>query len=322
MTAAPSIRVFEVGDFHRGERLDRFLQAMVPKMSRSSVQLALAEGRVKLASGLEAKASRRLVAGERVTLRGRVATGELPEAPAVLARGTGWCVVDKPAGMRTTPTSRDPGRDVHSLTGLSPAHRLDRFTSGALLLTDDPAAARYFEPAFREGRVKKEYAAVLQGRPERASWTCTNPIGPQEGSRVLSKVTWRAEGTAGAQEAATRFTVAATIELPSGDWTLVRAEPRTGRRHQVRVHAAASGHPLVGELLHAGDERDFVRFQLGQAVELPAGIEPGRHLLHARSLAFTAPTGEAVVVVAPWPADYPELLTRCWESLDSESERS
>jgi len=291
---------------------------MVPKMSRSSVQLALSEGRVVLASGTEAKASRRLVLGERVTLFGRSATGELPAPPPVLARGEGWVVVNKPAGMRTTPTSRDPGRDVYSLTGLSPAHRLDRFTSGALLLTDDPDAARYFEPAFREGRVAKEYAAILQGRPDQPSWTCSDPIGPEQGSRVQSKVTWCATGTAGAQDAETHFAVAATIERTDGDWTLVRAAPRTGRRHQVRVHAAASGHPLVGELLHAGDERDFVRFQLGQAVELPAGIEPGRHLLHARSLAFTAPTGEGVVVVAPWPADYPEALTAGWDSLDPE----
>ena len=315
MTTVPSIRVFEVPDFHRGERLDRFLQAMVPRMSRSSVQLALAEGRVELESGLEAKASRRLVLGERVTLRGRAVSGPLPDPPAVLARGEGWVVVDKPAGMRTTPSSRHPGLDVHALTGLAPAHRLDRFTSGVLLMTSAPEAARYFEPAFREGRVAKQYAAILQGLPELRSWTCSASIGPEEGSRVLNKVRALEAGAPGAQVAETVFTVIETIKTATGPWTLVRAAPRTGRRHQIRVHAGASGHPLVGELLHAGDERDFVRFQLGQAVALPEGITPGRHLLHARRLSFEAPNGEPVCVEAPWPEDYPAELTDSWEAL-------
>ena len=316
MTRRPTEQRFEVGEFHRGERLDRFLQAMVPRMSRSSVQAALAEGRVELESGLEPKASRRLTQGERVLLRGRAPSGELPERPHVLAQGEGWVVVDKPAGLRSTPTARDPGRDVASLLFMSAAHRLDRFTSGCLLLTDSREAARHFETEFREGRVRKEYAAIVTDRPAEARWTRRDPIGPDPDSRVPGKVRVLPEGAPEARAAETLFELAASVETSRGPWTLLRAQPRTGRKHQVRVHAAASGHPLVGELLHAGDERDFVRWQLGQAVSAPPGVAPGRHLLHARALAFDAPEGGSHRVEAKWPADFPLDLTASWGSLE------
>jgi 23S rRNA-/tRNA-specific pseudouridylate synthase len=310
-----SREVFEVGPAHRGERLDRFLQARVPRMSRAAVQQALAEGRVELASGLEAKAARRLVVGERVVLRPREPLGPLPPAPRVLRRGAGWVVVDKPAGMRATPTARDPGRDVASLTGLAAAHRLDRFTSGALLLAATPEAARWFEAAFREGRILKAYAAVVRGRPADRAWTCRASIGPAAGSRVPGKVEACDDEAPLAQPAETLFERAGTCETPDGPWTLVRARPLTGRRHQVRVHAAASGHPIVGDLLHGGDEREFVRLQLGHVVDVPAGLVPGRHLLHARALAFSTPEGARELVEAPWPADLPLALVESWGTL-------
>lgn len=312
----PTEQRFEVGEFHRGARLDRFLQAMVPRMSRSSVQAALVEGRVELGSGLEPKASRRLTQGERVVLRGRSPRGAVPEKPTVLEQGEDWVVVDKPAGLRSTPTARDPGRDVASLLFMSAAHRLDRFTSGCLLLTDSPEAARHFEAEFREGRVAKEYAAIVEGRPQSASWSCRAAIGPDPESRVPGKVRVRDAGADGAREAETLFELAAVVDTARGPWALLRARPLTGRKHQVRVHAAASGHPLVGELLHAGDERDFVRWQLGQEVAVPPGVAPGRHLLHARSLAFEAPEGGRVRAESPWPADFPLDLTASWGSLE------
>ena len=84
----------------------------------------------------------------------------------------------------------------------------------------------------------------------------------------------------------------------------MRALPRTGRRHQIRVHLAHIGHPIVGDVLYGPDERQFIRLQRGQPVQAPPGLVPGRHLLHACRLAFLAPlTNARIEVHAPWPAD-------------------
>jgi 23S rRNA-/tRNA-specific pseudouridylate synthase len=93
------------------------------------------------------------------------------------------------------------------------------------------------------------------------------------------------------------------------DRTLLRVSPRTGRRHQIRVHLAHAGHPIVGDLLYGPDERQFIRLQRGQPVTVPSGLSAGRHLLHAERLAFDEPaSGQRIEVVAPWPADFGGVL--------------
>lgn len=286
---------FVVTDFYRGMRLDRFLQLMLPRMSRTSIQDAIAN-RVTLASGSEAKASRRPAVGEVVTIAPRRELHRPDVVVPVLCQGAGWTVVDKPAGVASTPGSRRPGPDVATLLGLAPAHRLDRGTSGCLLLTHDAATARRFDLAFRARRVAKTYVAVVTGAPDRDTFTIDAPIGIDTASRVPNKVAIAASGAV----ATTHVEVLAR----RGERTLVRARPLTGRRHQIRVHLAHAGLPIVGDLLYGGDERRFIRYQMGQPVDTPAGLAPGRHLLHASRLAFTDPrSGERVDVASPWPAD-------------------
>ena len=289
---------FPVTDAYRGMRLDRFLQQMLPRMSRASVQTAIAT-RVTLASGAVAKANRRLVVGESVTIapRGVETSGEANAPIAVLARGDGWVVVDKPAGLATTPMVRRPGDDVATRLGLSPAHRLDRYTSGCLLLATDPRLARSFDRAFREHRIGKEYVAVVTGTPPAVQFEVDAPLGVDERSRVTGKIGVLPDGA----PARTRFTVLAR----DGERTLLRAEPWTGRRHQIRVHLAHIGLPIVGDVLYGPDERHFIRLQRGQPFPVPAGLVPGRHLLHAQRLSFADPgTGASVDVHAPWPVDF------------------
>lgn len=300
---------FPVTDAYRGMRLDRFLQQMLPRMSRASVQAAIAT-RVTLASGATAKANRRLVVGESVTIAPHSveqANGEdgassrdarIEHAPiAVLARGDGWIVVDKPAGLATTPMVRRPGADVATRLRMSPAHRLDRYTSGCLLLTSDPQLARSFDRAFREHRIVKEYVAVVEGAPPALQFEVDAPLGVDVHSRVTGKIAVLPDGA----PARTRFTVLARF----GERTLLRAEPRTGRRHQIRVHLAHIGLPIVGDVLYGPDERNFIRLQRGQPFVVPPGLLPGRHLLHAHRLQFADPGhGGAIDVQAPWPGDF------------------
>jgi 23S rRNA-/tRNA-specific pseudouridylate synthase len=300
-------QTFVVTERWAGERLDRFLQAMIPRMSRAAVQQALAT-RVSLSSGLPPKASRRLVAGEEVKIAPREATGPRPAPPVLLVEGAGWAIADKPPGMPSVPSARHPGVDAATVLGLAPAHRLDRFTSGCLLLTRTRGAARHFAAVFEQGLARKVYAAVVRGLPEREHWDCEAPIGPDEGSRVPGRMAVLPLDAPGARPALTRFRVV----VYAGSCALVAAWPATGRRHQVRVHAASSGHPMVGDLLYGGDERDFVRFQLGRPVAVPEGLAAGRHLLHARVLEVPVPEGGIVRAVAPWPDDFAPALTESW----------
>lgn len=296
---AAAAQSFVVTDFYRGMRLDRFLQLMLPRMSRTSIQDAI-ENRVTLASGAEPKASRRPALGEVVTIAARPVrepAGGVPVPIPVLREGAGWTVVDKPAGIASTPGSRRPGPDIATLLGLAPAHRLDRGTSGCLLLTNDPATARCFDLAFRAHAIEKTYVAVVDGNPAHDTFTIDAPLGPDAASRVPNKVMVTTAGAAAVTDC--------EVLQRLGERTLVRARPRTGRRHQIRVHLAHIGLPIIGDLLYGGDERRFIRFQMGQPVAIPAGLEPGRHLLHAQRLAFADPhSGERIEVQAPWPADF------------------
>ena len=291
---------FVVADSERGLRLDRFLSRRIPRMSRTSVQEAIAS-RVTLSSGAAPKPSRQVHAGEVVTILPRtVPVAPEREQPAILHEAEGWMIVDKPAGLSTTPTASKPGEDLVSLTGLHPAHRLDRFTSGCLVLTWTPEAARHFEAVFRRQLGCKEYLAIVHGVPAAPRFTVSAPIARDESSRVPTKMRAAARADAHGADAATDVELLAT----DGRVSLVRASPLTGRRHQIRVHLAHAGHPLVGDLLYGGDERDFVNWQLGRRIEIPDGLEAGRHLLHAASLTIPDLDGLPVQVRAPEPADF------------------
>jgi 23S rRNA pseudouridine1911/1915/1917 synthase len=287
---------FPVTAAYGGMRLDRFLQRMVPRMSRASVQAAIAV-RITLASGALAKPSRRLAVGDVVVIGGRDEPAVEPVHVPVLVDGRGWLVVDKPPGIACTPSNRRPGEDLATRLGHAPAHRLDRFTSGCLLLTRDAATARALDRAFQEHSVEKEYLAVVAGSPLHDRFDVAAPLGVDPASRVTGKVTVTALGA----PAVTHFEVLARRR----ERTLLRAQPRTGRRHQIRVHLAHIGHPIVGDVLYGDDERNFIRLQRGQPIECPLGLVPGRHLLHAARLVFPDPdTQRRIEVQAPWPADF------------------
>lgn len=296
---APPPESYPVTEAFRGMRLDHFLRQMLPRMSRTAIQEAI-ETRVHLASQAPPKSSRRLAVGDTVFVAPRPAanapTGTPAEIP-VLHDGAGWLVVNKPAGTSTTPDAKRPGQDVASRLGAAPAHRLDRFTSGCLLLTRDPVIARHFDLAFRAHAIEKHYLAVIEGHPDREEFDIEAPIGDATDSRVPGKSAVIADG----RPAITHVRVLAR----DGGRTLVRATPRTGRRHQLRVHLAHIGHPITGDLLYGEDERQFVRFLMGQPVATPPDLTPGRHLLHASYLAFAAPvTSARIEITAPWPADF------------------
>lgn len=221
----------------------------------------------------------------------------LPEM-VIHVRSPSFLVVEKPAGIAVHPGGRKQGPTVVELLARQEAreghtgsihavHRLDRDTSGLLLLARSPAAHATLDRALRAGRVERGYMAVAAGSLEGEEGTFEGPIGPHPRRRDLRAV------VPGGAPAVTRWRV---LERGAGA-TLVEARLETGRTHQVRVHLAAAGHPLVGDRWYGGP------------ATVAGAPPPGRLALHAHHLAFPDPEdGRRVEVVSPLPAELRGLV--------------
>ncbi len=303
MSERPTIH--RVGPADAGKRLDVFLAERIPALSRRRIQQAVVP-RVTLSWSGRARPATPVVAG------GEVSIGFPPidEAPldiavAVLARGPGWIAVDKPAGIPVHPVNRvrenSLVRLVRRQTGresLRLAHRLDRETSGVLLLAEDAATARRLSLAFERRRVEKEYLAIVRGVVEADEGIVELPIGPDVRSAVHVRLA-AGEGRAARTEW--------RVERRLRGATLLRVRPRTGRRHQIRVHLAALGHAVLGDILYGRPDRDYLDLVSGVRDVRIAEGGPRRHLLHCARIAL-ADGGAAIDVASPLPADFRRRL--------------
>ena len=280
---------FPVGPKDRGKRLDRFLHERIPGLSRTRIQRAIEE-RVSLSWGVRARAATSVVAGGEVVVRPR-RFDEVPLELAipVLARGREWLAVDKPPGIPVHPVHRVLENSLIRILRrqegdpeLRLAHRLDAETSGVLLVCRTAAAARALSLAFHRGEVRKEYLALVSGVVRGEEGTIDLPIGEAAGSRV-----WERREVGHGQPSRTDWRVERRLD----GRTLLRVSPWTGRRHQIRVHLAAIGHPILGDLLYGRPDEDWLG-RLGSGID-PRRTEGGplRHLLHCASVEFGDPEG-------------------------------
>ena len=213
----------------------------------------------------------------------------------VLLDQDGVVAVDKPAWL---PVQGTRASQIHSLQrilseklrcpGLRAAHRLDRQTSGVLLLARDAARAAFLGRALQDRRVEKTYLAWVSPPPEQDSWTVRGPLGPtRTGERYRFEL--RAAPAPDARDSETQFRVIERAE----ERALVECQPKTGRTHQLRVHLAASGAPIVGDDLYGPDWREG------------AASSAERIQLHAAALRMRlAANGADVEICAPVPADF------------------
>ncbi len=226
-----------------------------------------------------------------------------------LERTADWLAVNKPAGLVCHPSKHGPWS---SLVGaarewlgdpvLHMPSRLDRETSGIVVLIRRRALGSALQRAVQHGFVRKRYLAILEGELD-APLDVNLPLGRAAGSRVFLKQAPREDGF----PARTRFV---PLERRAGR-TLARIEPETGRRHQIRVHAAAIGHPVCGDKLYGPDEGLFLEFlRHGMTESLRSRLGAERQMLHAELLEFELPCG-ALRFEAP-PA---EDLQAFWASL-------
>lgn len=292
---------------HEGRRLDAFLAARLgKKYSRAAVQKLIDDGLVSR-SGRAVKAAARVSEGETVLIRyPRVEEPPVPhETMPVLFQDERIVVISKPGGTLSHPTDKVLRNTVTYLLAqqlgrkVYLAHRLDRETSGAMVLALDVDAARSLYEQFSARVVRKEYLAVAFGA---VAWTRTIVDAPLGDEGKLIRVR-RAVGGAHGQSAVTEFRRLAT----DGRLSLIAAMPRTGRLHQIRAHLAYIGHPLVGDKLYCGDGQVYlkaVRKEVSRA-DLDA-LGADRQLLHSWRLSFQHPgDGRALAFEAPVPDDFP-----------------
>ena len=285
-----------------GERLDAFLAG--PVGSRAQAQRLIAEGAVRV-DGAVVRKRHRMSAGEIVTV-------EAPETPAAAAapdpapanftvayEDDDLLVVDKPAGVVVHPArGHSTGTLVQALAGVAAGgeagrpgivHRLDRDTSGLLVVARSPEAHRRLKAAIQAREVTREYLALVEGRPPARTGTIDAPIGRDR--RVRTRVS---TDTDDPREAVTHFAVEAALPRT----TLLRVRLETGRTHQIRAHLQAIGHVVVGDPEYGTPGR--------------LGLE--RQFLHAARMAFAQPfTGAAIEIASPLPSDLAAALGRAGE---------
>jgi 23S rRNA pseudouridine1911/1915/1917 synthase len=302
-----------------GLRIDVFLARRLPALSRSEIQRLIRAGHVT-ADGRPVKASAVVTAGLETRLTVPAAQPAEPEAEAlpltILHDDKDVVVIDKPAGMVVHPA---PGHArgtvvnalLHHVTGLSGVggrerpgivHRLDRGTSGLMVIAKNDAAHRDLSAQFRDRTVVKEYVALVWGRPT-AGQTMNRAIGrdPRDRRRMSSR----------ARQGRAALTTVVDAR-PIGAVSLVTLRIATGRTHQIRVHLSEAGHAVVGDPLYGG-----VRRRLPASIAAIGRLE--RPFLHAARLEFTHPSdGRRLSFAAPLPPDLADVLSTLTSTMGSE----
>jgi len=306
-----------------GRRLDQFLAGQLHEVSRARVQQLIQQGKVEV-NGVAAKASLRLKGNESVTLLGPAEAPPLRAVPEdipieVIYEDEWLAVVSKPAGMMVhagagrAEAARNRGTLVNALLHhfatlsavggeLRPGivHRLDKQTSGLMVVAKDDAAHRKLAAQFVARQVHKKYVALVHGWVKRDEGAVEQAIARDRVRRT--RMTTRRTG---GRAALSRYRVRERLETPWGKFSLVEVTIATGRTHQIRVHLASLGHAVVGDALYGAPRQLRSRDGKSQQPTLE------RNFLHAAALEFTHPrSGKALSFLQPLPAELEGFLKR------------
>ncbi|WP_349372023.1 RluA family pseudouridine synthase [Salinarimonas sp.] len=310
------------------DRLDRVLAQAFPDLSRARVQDLIKTGRATLDGRPAGNASAKVPDGARLAL---TIPPPLPATPRgedipldIVFEDADLVVIDKPPGLVVHPAAgHETGTLVNaliahcgeSLSGIGGVrrpgivHRLDKDTSGLLVVAKTDAAHKALAAQFadhgRTGPLEREYVALVWGVPSRPHGTVEAPIGRSPANREKMAVVPLAKG----REAITHWQVEETYDGPDGApaASRVRCALETGRTHQIRVHMAHIGHPLLGDALYGAGFKTKATRLSQEAREALAAL--GRQALHAEVLGFAHPrTGEEIRFERPPPADMARLV--------------
>ena len=300
----------KIGSEHAGLRLDAFLASQIEGWSRARLQ-KLIENEDVLVNGKPSKSSYKLREGDdlEIELTAAPTTDFAPEnIPIdVVYEDDTLVVVNKPAGLVVHPAAGTPsGTLANALAfhfqqlparGVRPGivHRLDRDTSGLIVVAKTEAALENLSDQFRDRTVFKSYVALVHGRMSPDSGKIDQPLARDRSNRTRMAV------VRGGRNALTLYRVRRSFDR----FTLLDVELKTGRTHQIRVHLAWLKHPVVGDETYGGGRDNTI-----QDPKLRAHVRNlKRHFLHAEKLSFTHPTtGEVVKFESPLPAELSALL--------------
>lgn len=304
-----AVQMLEITEHHAGQRIDNFLLTYLKGVPKSRVYRILRKGEVRV-NRSRIKADYRLQAGDQVRIPPiRVAEREVPPGPSprlqqllegsILFEDDSMLVINKPAGLAVHGGSGVSLGLIESLRAARPdqpflelVHRLDRETSGCLMVAKKRSALRHLQDEMREGRVKKVYQALVCGRWPKGMKRVDVPLRKNElksGERVV-----RVDGEGKAS--VTHFAVLERFDRH----TLVEATLETGRTHQIRVHSQFAGCPLAGDDKYGDEECNR---QLRQS-----GLK--RMFLHAVKLQLKGPDGQKLSIEAPIPEELGNVLVR------------
>ena len=298
-----------------GLRLDKFLARKIPRLSRTRLQDIIRKT-VSFEDGRNAKPSSLVSAGDKLVMR-REAQPEppCPRRFEILWSDDRAMVIDKPAGLPVHISARYYFNTLTRVIserfpdgGWQICHRLDRETSGAMVLARGREAAAALKGAFEKKRARKRYLAVVYGAPD--TQLVDLPLGLTADRDALISI--RMVVRDDAPPSATEVEV---IER-AGDLTLVECRPISGRQHQIRAHLAAIGHPIVGDKLYAHGDEVFAAACDGELTrEQSAALLIDRQALHAAEICVPHPdpSKPEIAVTAPLPTDIAALITRARE---------
>lgn len=281
-----------VDEAQHGHRLDTFVTSAMPRLSRGFVQKLCADGDV-LVNGRAAKPGNKVRAGEKITVNYDLALlDSLPEIDLpVLYEDNDCVVINKPPGVLTHALNLHGGepsvasfmRDKAAGLGGERAgivHRLDRATSGVIICAKNQATLSWLQKQFSVRKVKKIYTAVVEGRPKQAEAVIDMPIERNPKAPATFRV------GANGKPSRTHY----KILKQSANRSLLELTPETGRTHQLRVHLAKIGTPIIGDPLYG------------------LGKHGNRLYLHAKSLEITLPSGDRKTFPAPLPKEFEDIM--------------
>jgi 23S rRNA pseudouridine1911/1915/1917 synthase len=313
-----TVRVAEVAPGQGGQRLDRFLADALPDLSRSRIKALILDRHVTRDGAGALDPSQKVKPGERFRVTVPPAAPAKPVAQAmpleILFEDAHLIVIVKPAGLTVHPAPGNPDKTLvnaliahcgASLSGIGGVarpgivHRLDKDTSGVMIVAKTDAAHAALTAQFQSRSIERAYQALVWGAPRPAAGRIEGAIGRSTRDRKKMAVVRR-----GGKAAATRYRL---LKNFAGVASLVECRLETGRTHQIRVHLAHIGHPLVGDPAYG-------RARHRTAPEFPASVrkivdEFKRQALHAAVLGFDHPAGgRRLRFEAPIPADFANLL--------------
>lgn len=306
--------IINVKKLDKNLRLDKYLKSILANLSRQEIIRLIRNGKI-LIKGRNLKPSTILKGGEKIEIeleKERKASlfPVLSVAPQILYEDKNLLVINKPAGIIVHPTARNISEP--SIAGwlikkysqikkvgedpLRPGivHRLDKDTSGVLVIAKNQPAFYFLKQQFQEYKIKKKYLALVRGEIKKQQGIIDLPLVRSKKSPMKRKVVIGENEDKKVKAALTKYRVLKQYQ----GYTLLEVFPQTGRTHQIRVHLAAIGFPVAGDKLYGYKKKDKNLINIS------------RQFLHAQEISFFSPTGEYLEIEAPLPDNLKQFLQK------------